>query len=1081
MTQDAELESSSAPDVGDKVSPSAFMRELRPEHYSDTKQHDTYLLNRNELEYHLDTITSRNQTQEFEVFCRKLCELTICPNLRPPSGPEGGGDSKADSETLPVADEIMELTYAGLVNGGQERWAFAFSAKKRWTEKVRKDVQGIVETGRGFSRIIFVTSRFARGKDRARVEDELSRKHGVSVTILDRSWIVKEIIENRRFDLAFNYLRVGEEKEVEKLGPQDYSRAQQLEDIERELADPAIFERMEVQRVTEALVAAKLSRGLERPRIETDGRFDRAIRLAEKDGTFRQKLETRYERIWTSFWWFDDFELLNSEYDAFEALALKSDYAGNLEFLSNLHQLLVNCVIHGHLSSDETRLGERTEKLKNALEALASDGDRPNNALAARVGLIRIQLNQALRDQRKDFLPAIWEQFGAVLREAEGLGEFDAEGLANLIEVMGPIAGNNQNYNDLVEQLAHFIGARKSEGEGALILLRRAQKLDFSDHFDMIRWLGRAAIGLLKREYSGYLIDATQLLTLAYRSAGLLWAARASCLLAASSIVVEGEEDSELSVGIVPTVKLLAWISLELGQVPDFLTSMQFLNVFEKGLPLTEDSQRKLQEDIQELEAAFGCLILNLDVAELSRLSELPDILAALGLFTARVVLLYSLGYEEFLRDEGSLPKEPNDQKIEGEIGEFFSLLKSQPAAEQLPKKLILNGKEKEILSTTLLGMHLDIEVENNETILIAEGILGSLEAFFATAGEKEVFPHTESYRIVILQSEDRKSPDIETDELNMFSTVHWPRGLSFLEIERQREIKEFLIVVAGHVMAAAFITKEGEAFLESLFADEAVHHRITMIAVSPNSYSRLMSRSFSQISNWQDAIRRSYPISEQRPTVQTRALGTGKEPAAHLHADDQTFKIRTHKELSIQSVVDVHAWNRGKWKGCGYAILAPERPPVMALLFEDAEAARAIFERWRTRFGTADKGEEIAVSVITHLPGLNPHHYYVQIASKNPEPGENEEGQHTLVATRSMTMEPENSQNLEMFLTQFRRFDAYYLVPAVVTSTALSSSNFFFDLAILKRELVVKRACEVKEHDLEAVALHYRGIKVGG
>jgi hypothetical protein len=53
---------------------------------------------------------------------------------------------------------------------------------------------------------------------------------------------------------------------------------------------------MEMQRVTEALVAAKLSRNLERPRTETDGRFARAVRLAEADGTYRKRLETNYER-----------------------------------------------------------------------------------------------------------------------------------------------------------------------------------------------------------------------------------------------------------------------------------------------------------------------------------------------------------------------------------------------------------------------------------------------------------------------------------------------------------------------------------------------------------------------------------------------------------------------------------------------------------------------------------------------------------------------------------------------------------------------------------------------------------------
>jgi hypothetical protein len=166
-----------------KLSPSSFMRKLRPEYYSDTEDRAFYVLDKPVLEYHLDTITQRNQTHEFEIFCRKLCERTICPNLRPQTGPEGGGDSKADTESYPVTEEVAALTYVGQLRDGNERWAFAFSAKKTWAQKVRSDVEGLVQAGRGYNRIICVTSRFAKAKDRASLEDELSKQHGIPIRI----------------------------------------------------------------------------------------------------------------------------------------------------------------------------------------------------------------------------------------------------------------------------------------------------------------------------------------------------------------------------------------------------------------------------------------------------------------------------------------------------------------------------------------------------------------------------------------------------------------------------------------------------------------------------------------------------------------------------------------------------------------------------------------------------------------------------------------------------------------------------------------------------------------------------------
>lgn len=59
-----------------KVSPSEFMRQLRPELYSDTSDRATYLLDAMTLEYCLDTVAARNQTHDFEIFCRKLCGRT---------------------------------------------------------------------------------------------------------------------------------------------------------------------------------------------------------------------------------------------------------------------------------------------------------------------------------------------------------------------------------------------------------------------------------------------------------------------------------------------------------------------------------------------------------------------------------------------------------------------------------------------------------------------------------------------------------------------------------------------------------------------------------------------------------------------------------------------------------------------------------------------------------------------------------------------------------------------------------------------------------------------------------------------
>lgn len=484
---------------GHMTSPSEFMRKLRPEQYSDSTGQVGHKLSAETLSHHLETITERNETHAFELFCRKLCERTLCPNLKPATGPEGGGDSKADTETIPVADEISKLTYVGLANSGTERWAFAFSAKKTWSTKARSDVEGLVATKRGYARIYFVTSRAARSRDSARVQDELTRKYGAQVTILDRSWILKEVIENNRRDLAFNYLGIGEETNDTQLGPGDYSRKLQLADVERDLEDPAAYAGMTIHRATEALVAAKLSRSLGLPRTDVDGRFLRAVRLADDGGTERQRIEARYESLWTAFWWFDDIRTVVREYSAFEALVIANDHAINLELLCNLAQLLFNAVIHKMVSAEEAQLKSRIARLSTRLQELADEAERPNNALQARTSWLILQVNNAALARDAEDLSALWPKFSEILAKAEGLGEFRADNLLRMIEIFGSIAGTDRGYRDLVDRAAAFIARRRGESEGALILLKRAQQLDFDQNMEMIRLLGKAGRQLLSR------------------------------------------------------------------------------------------------------------------------------------------------------------------------------------------------------------------------------------------------------------------------------------------------------------------------------------------------------------------------------------------------------------------------------------------------------------------------------------------------------------------------------------------------------------------------------------------------------
>lgn len=209
-----------------RFSPRNFLRARRPERFSDSVVDERPVLDRAFLEYHLDTLTNRNQESAFEEFARELAQREIAPNLLPHTGPAGGGDSKVDSETYPVSDAIAAGWYVGAGGAsGRERWAFAFSAKRDWVQKLRADISKLAGTQRGHTKAFFISSQYVPDRQRASEEDSLSKQHDLDVRILDRNWILDRVFAGHHESLAMATLAivVSTVREIRK-GPLDLQR-----------------------------------------------------------------------------------------------------------------------------------------------------------------------------------------------------------------------------------------------------------------------------------------------------------------------------------------------------------------------------------------------------------------------------------------------------------------------------------------------------------------------------------------------------------------------------------------------------------------------------------------------------------------------------------------------------------------------------------------------------------------------------------------------------------------------------------------------------------------------------------------
>jgi hypothetical protein len=506
--------------------PITYMRSRHPDLYSDSETVSRFQLTDDILEYRLQTLTNRNQETEFAYFARRLAQKEICPNLRPQTGPVGGGDSKVDSETIPVSSDVADVWVGTDSAAATERWAFAFSAKKDWKTKVAQDVEKIAGTNRDYTRIYFITNQFARDKSRAESEDTLTKKFGIPVVILDRSWITKAVLENGRQELAIEALHIDSLKALteRRVGPADRERQQELDELEKAIADPELYAGAQYQLFEDCLRAALLARGLGRPRAEMDGLFIRAQRVAEKSDNNRQRLRVAYNYAWTVIFWFDDYNQLNQMYDAVAPLALKSNQSEEVEHVVSLWMVLSSQIGRGVLTKEDAKLDERKDAIAARLDELAAEDSRPNNALQARTSRALLDLHDAMARYDLDSVDAVWKTFQKIVEESEPLGDYPFDRLPALVNEFAESGAESAEFDKLFELVVAALEKRKGDAAGAELLNDRGfKKLEAGHPYEAISLLGRAMERFIKREHRDDLIFCLMGLSQAYHEAGLLW------------------------------------------------------------------------------------------------------------------------------------------------------------------------------------------------------------------------------------------------------------------------------------------------------------------------------------------------------------------------------------------------------------------------------------------------------------------------------------------------------------------------------------------------------------------------------
>jgi hypothetical protein len=813
-----------------------------------------------------------------------------------------------------------------------------------------------------------------------------------------------------------------------------------------------------------------------------DGLFIRAQRIAEKADDDKLRLRVAYNYAWTVIFWFDDYNQLNQMYDMVAPLACKSNLAEEVELAVNLLMVLSAQVGRGVLSEEDAKLEERKAVVVARLDELIADGTRPNNALQAKTSRTLLDLHDAMARHDEAAIDAVWKTFQSIVQESEPLGDYPFDRLVGLVNEFAELGVDSEEFDKLFELVVANLEKRRGEASGAELLSDRGyKKLEAGHPYEAISLLGRAMERFIKREHREDLIFCLMGLSQAYYEAGLLWAARSCALAATERCFAYFHEQGTLVRRSRLCLEQLVKMELLLGRVPNLLMALELENALMPQLMLKDEALRRAQSNRHLTEGMLGILFLTASLQQLKRMEEMPAALAQMDLIISEGFLLYALGYKSELVDEGF----PSGEEADA----FMKRAYEQPGRLQMPDRPQIDDGQHVDYKTNVLGCEVHLRAEANAySISVAEAVLGSLEAFFATSLGERIMPYKQSARIIL-----RSKPDLtkgleiseEAQGLDTHLVVDHPPSAPEAIPEQRVADRDGLMEVIARFMSHVTVIDDVEKYLEKVAGEERGFARALVYSESSLAQANLFGKAPKVlIQDWKaEGEAKNYPLV--RTVEWTDGIEFNPIPLPSSEEGDETEgksaeEIRTHlkkkmeagkhSQRQVASLIDIPLWNRARWRGTLFAF-NPEVAdrPILALGFEDREAGAKIFQGLIDKVGRVDKENRLRVMIIRGVTKDNPAAYRVVVGTKvDPSAGG---GKTLMMVTRNNTMEPATTENLDRFLASLGDPPEYLLVPAHFVQHQ-GAPSLGMHLAIQKTELVVRNAWEIGPNDMDMTGL---------
>ena len=1035
-------------------------KKWHPDQFSDSIIIKKASLGRDFLEYHLGKISGHSKEKDFERFCKAILEAEICPNLLPQTGPTGGGDSKVDTETYPVAEQLTESWLYGNGNkSGSERWAFAISSKADWRSKVKADVEKIAETinkGRKYSKIFFVSNQLIPDKKRADIEDELRKKYDIDIRILSMDWLLDAVFRNETNRLiAAKTLGLSESLNDEKcIGERDYKRQNELEKIENALRSLNNLKASEI--IDRARRSVILSRELENDAQETLVRIDRYNRLSKEYGSIIDQADAIYESAKTVFWWYSSTTRFYTYYKEFEIIASNEKNTYLFEKLCTLWMNLFSITQREKESGID--LEQHRHIIESIYEYLVSDENRPNTILSAKTSF------QMIRLIRGDSLAEIVNDYIDIVQKSENSLEVDIGTIAKMIQRV-PFFQEANNYDQLFDLIVARLSKEKHDSEAAKMNAIRGSQLIDSDPFKALSYFSKAVLSFHNEANTDSLMRTVFLMAHLYEKLGLYWAARNYYFYVVTYCLNEYIKKGEITLFFPAAANKLKWIELMQGRVI-YSTEMHIIELIARDA--YPDS---IPEDKNNFDALLAYPIFQTSFEKLRFLEKFPHYLDRKGLPLSAAACRYELGYydKDILQEHGGCKEQ---------VDEFMKMWANQPAWGQIRFEPWYGFEKEVVLRSRIMGCAFLVRSTNDMyAIEFATTLLSSLECFLGTGFHNEILSRASVFEIEIIKI-PQEGFSIEVDYSRDNPTYMLIKTSQFSDTEFQHAHELFsnkLIEIISTIISAMLNSNEDFLRLKEMVDNEFVLERTQIFTDSLfygySTFGPEMFSYFEVVSEFDEepliraqkvALHEKHEFSADGEAEKRKVIYGGAPP------DYYPYQCK-NDELLMTDLINIPLWDVSKW--CGTLFLFhPNYLPVLSLMFRN-ESGLKIFDEWIKKYGPDDQENAIGIRIIKGIDNNNPYWYRIGIGSNSLFSHLNGKKNSVVInPCRMHTMQPSNGKNLDLFEQIQSRSGDFIICPSIIKDGEESPEKHI-EKKILKHaeSLKILYAYEVEKADILA------------